>query len=106
MLLNTSILNAAAMINMGECFTLTVNGVDVQMEGVFNEPYANARLGNMDVEQANPAMEVKTADLALLGSLPVDNGNSSITREGGSAQTIFKIKPGESGMTRLEVRSY
>jgi len=99
-------MHAATMINMGESFTLTVNGADVTMEGVYAAPYSNARVGNAEFEQLDPAMVVSTACLAELINQPTEDGNSTITRNGGMPKTIFKVKPMEGGRTRLEVRSY
>ena len=93
------------MINMGESFTLTVNGVDVTMEGVFFGPYQNKQLGEVDVDQIRPAMLVKTVDLASLVAQPV-KGKSTITRDGGMPMTIFDVKPVGGGKTRLEVAGY
>lgn len=105
MLQNTGLMNAATTINMGESFTLTVNGTDVRMVGVFEQPLEDARIGSINIDQVSPAMLVDTRRVNALTNQPV-KGKSTITRKSGLPMTISSIQSVEGDQTRLEVSKY
>lgn len=99
MAIDTARLVNAFMTRFGEPCTLTVQGVEHDLSGIFSAPRVGAGIGGVPVQPTEPVLSVRGTDLDDLGELV---GVTVAVR--GRQFNLGRVLPGDDGLTDLELR--
>lgn len=91
--------NVACLRVFGEPCTLTVQGAEHAVTGIFSAPRPGSRMGGVSVQPQEPALRVRSADLTALGELA---GALVQVRERNFE--VARALPGADDLTEFELR--